>query len=164
MVTTFLTEHSASVNVEVKSEATSATEPDWRHARFYTIWESLLGATPSEVASLKGPRRAVYLVALLESEIMNGGIGQYLANTEAEYLTETLAYLERIRAPRTHALLSRAAEVGGRFESYLAAWDEDPGAFSSLDSEFEMSGEDLAARFGSYYEPVEVSEPIYPGE
>ena len=92
--------------------------------------------TPSE--------RAVFLIGLLESEVMNGGFGQYLTNTDGVHLSETVTCLERIGASRTLELLLAAAKLGDQAESYVAAWDDESESYSRLDAEFLDSGEDLA--------------------
>jgi hypothetical protein len=67
---------------------------------------------------------------------MNGGLGQYLTNTEGVHLSETVACLERIGANKTRELLMAAAKLGSQAESYIAAWDDEPEAFSRLDDKF----------------------------
>ena len=132
------------VNVTVESVATSPVLEDPRHQAFYTIWESFIEDGSSEAREYDTGERAVFLIALLESEVMNGGLGQYLTNTEGVHLSETVACLERIGANKTRELLMAAAKLGSQAESYVAAWDDEPEAFSRLDDKFYESGEDLA--------------------
>jgi hypothetical protein len=144
IVTTFLEPHSASVNIGVEDDSKVAVEPDPRHRAFYETWESMLGLGDSEVHGLDARRRAVFYVGLLEAEVMNGGLGQYLSNTEGAHVDATLRCLAEIGAPRTAAILTEAARLGATAESYTAAWDSHGRAFERLDREFLESGEDLA--------------------
>ena len=129
------------VNVEVERTATPITDDDPRHVAFYTMWEGFLenDANKDDVRE-----QAVFLIGLLEAQVMNGGFAQYLTNTDGAYLTETLDCLERIGASKTRELLIAAAKLGAQAESYAAAWGDESEAFSSLDDEFYDPGEDLA--------------------
>jgi len=132
------------VDVRTEPDAESMVVEDSRHAAFYSTWERLLnrGADSAKLRSTE--ENAVYLIALLESEVMNGGLGQYLTNTEGHYLSETFSCLEQIGATRTHALLTAAVELASRFDTYVHAWDEMSESYSRLDAEFLESSEDLA--------------------
>jgi hypothetical protein len=145
VVTLFCGPHILSANVTVEGGAdTRATrDPDPRHQAFYTVWESLLGLSDSEVASLAPSRRAVYLVGSLEADVMNGGLGQYLSNTEGAHLAPTLECLALAGAPRTAAILRKAAALGTPGE-FGAAWESMADRFEQLDEEFMETGEDLA--------------------
>jgi hypothetical protein len=129
------------VNVAVESAPRSEEWDNPRHEAFYTIWEKFLGDDPEKENI---PERSVFLIGLLESEVMNGGFGQYLTNTDGVYLSETLECLERIGACKAGELLRAAIKLADRSESYVAAWDDAPEAFSLLDDEFYDSSEDLA--------------------
>lgn len=139
----FLGTDHATINVTVE-DTSPAVEPDPRHSAFYDIWDSFVGLPDVPLADLDEARRAVYLVGLLEAELMNGGFGQYLANTEGAHLDETLPILASIGAKSTRTLLVRAIALGAGAETYLAAWDTRPDDFLELDEEFYQSGEDLA--------------------
>ena len=144
VITTCLSADFASVNVVLEDSAGVRVEPDPRHHAFYDIWESLLGLPDSEVKRLDPRRLTVFLVALLEAEVMNGGLGQYLTNTDGTHLEATRECLLLIGAVRTAELLQAAAQLGAGFRSYAAAWEADSAAFASLDQRFLDSGEDLA--------------------
>lgn len=155
IVTTFRRPHLASVNVEVEDESAS-TQPDPRHRAFYDIWEGMVGLGVSHVRSLDPPRQAVFYVALLEAEVMNGGLGQYLTNTDGAYVDATLRCLAEIGASRTAAILAEAARVGEAAESYAAAWEANPEIFERLDEAFLASDEDLAGLTADkFLDPVE---------
>jgi hypothetical protein len=143
-VATNLGLHSAFVHVNAEEEPNDRREPDPRHRAFYDIWESMTGVSDSAAAKLDPKRKAVFLVGLLEAEVGNGGLGQYLANTEGAHLEDTMRCLARIGAERSHALLDAAAKLAAGAQSYLAAWDARPRDFDRLDDEFLESGEDLA--------------------
>ena len=144
VVATYLAPEIVWVNVTVEDASIEPAEPDPRHQAFYEMWESLLGMSDSEVASLDPTRKAVFLIALLEAEVMNGGLGQYLTNTDGVHLEETVRYLAEIGAQQTRTILLEAAALGAAAESYMAAWESKPDDFERLDSQFMDSGEDLA--------------------
>lgn len=144
VVTAYLGPHSASVNVVAEEESTEPLAPDPRHQAFYAIWEKLLGIQDSAVAKLEPERNAVFLVALLEAEVMNGGLGQYLANTDGVYIEDTVECLAKIGAEKTRAILIKAGELGAKAESFTAAWESYARDFERLDEHFLESGEDLA--------------------
>ena len=140
-----LSEHVISVDVRLEAESESGPMPAPEHQAFYARWEHLLGTPDDGLASLAPEDRAIYLVGRLEAEIMNGGLGQYLANTEGVHLTETLGCLTRMGAVRTHRLLEQAVALGAAHPSFLAAWDERSGDFARLDEVLLNDPEDLAA-------------------
>lgn len=132
------------VDVRIESDAIPIAFEDPRHTAFYSIWERFVYSelSSSETGSVK--ENAVYLMATLESQVMNGGFGQYLTNTDGLYLPETFECLERIGATKTHALLTTAVELASGFDSYVAAWDEKSERYSCLNDEFLEVAEDLA--------------------
>ncbi|MDH3733103.1 MAG: DMP19 family protein [Gemmatimonadota bacterium] len=119
-------------------------ESDPWHDRFYGEWEAMLGLDDAAVAKLDLPRRAVFLIGLLEAEVMNGGLGQYLTNTDGVHLESTLGLLDEIGATRTRRILARAVGLSSDAESFVAAWDGRSEEFSALDDEFLAAAEDLA--------------------
>jgi len=145
VVTAFADGDDAWVDVRTESHAAPAAVEDPRHAAFYSIWERLLESEAGGAESRSVEENAVYLMALLESQVMNGGIGQYLTNTEGLHLQETFECLEQIGATTMHALLTTAVELASGLGSYVDAWDEKSEIYSRLDAEFLESGEDLAA-------------------
>jgi hypothetical protein len=132
------------VDVRIESDAIPIASEDPRHAAFYSIWERFVHGELSYTEIGTGKENAVYLMATLESQVMNGGFGQYLTNTDGLYLPETFKCLERIGAVKTHALLTAAVELASGFDSYVAAWDEKSEKYSRLDDEFYEAAEDLA--------------------
>ena len=75
---------------------------------------------------------------------MNGGHGQYLANTEGVYLEETIDCLGRIGAELTRTLLVEAGKLAEKAGSCRAAWELYAEDLENLDARFLASGEDLA--------------------
>jgi hypothetical protein len=94
-IDTFLDSDLAFLNVVVEPPAPSPTQDDPKHAAFYSAWERLLRTEPPAPDHSDEGERAVFLIGLLEAELMNGGFGQYLANTGGAHVKETLACLDR---------------------------------------------------------------------
>jgi hypothetical protein len=138
-------EFSPWIDVRIESHDESIMSEDPRHTEFYSIWERILKKGGESVAPSSPEENAVYLMAILELEVMNGGIGQYLTNTEGRHLSETFSCLEQIGATRTYALLTAAVNLAYGFDSYVDAWDEKSESYSRIDAELLDSDEDLAA-------------------
>jgi hypothetical protein len=132
------------VDVRIESETILVSAEDPRHAAFYSIWGKFVTGELSYTENCNSKENAVYLMATLESQVMNGGFGQYLTNTEGLYINETFECLERIGAVKTRALLMAAVELAHGFDSYVGAWDEKSEQYSCLDDEFYETAEDLA--------------------
>lgn len=132
------------VDVRVKSAVKPIAFEDPGHAAFYSIWDKFVSGEISFSEKSADKKRVVYLIATLESEVMNGGFGQYLSNTDGLYLPETFDCLQRIGATKTHALLTASVELASGCDSYDAAWDEHSERYSRLDQEFYEAAEDLA--------------------
>jgi hypothetical protein len=144
VVDAYLGPHSASVNVSLEEREGVTQQPVPGHRAFYDIWEDLLGVSDLMVDQLSPSRKAVYLVALLEAEVMNGGLGQYLSNTAGLRLEETLECLDRIGALKVREILSRAAALGVQYGSWDEAWERRSAEYERLDEALLQSGEDLA--------------------
>lgn len=144
VVDAYIDSHSASVNVTLEELDGVTPQPDPRHRAFYDIWERLLGVSDLLVDQLSPSQKAVYLVALLEADVMNGGLGQYLTNTGGLHLEVTLECLDRIGARKTREILNRAAALGARYGSWDEAWERRTADYERLDEEFMRAGEDLA--------------------
>ena len=138
-----------SVNVMVESVSPVSPvspefdEQDERHVKFYRMWEEMLGLEDAEAARLDGPHRAVYLVAVLESEVMNGGFGQYVSNTDARHVDETLDCLEAIGATSTRRLLGVVAALLAKAGSVDELWELRGEDLGKLDDGFLAAAEDL---------------------
>lgn len=151
LVELYASEDLASVQVRCAPADDGAAE-DPRHAWFYEAWEALAGNTDDcRLATLGDADRAVYHIALLESEIMNGGFGQYLANTEGHYLDDTIDCLERIGATGTGQLLTDAIALARPGESWDDVWERCGATLDALDDAFLDGSEDLAALVAECY-------------
>lgn len=139
------------VDVQVESDASTIVDEDPRHIAFYTIWERFVGGELSYPEKGSDKENAVYLTATLESQIMNGGFGQYLTNTNGLLIPETLECLRRIGATKTRALFNAAVELALGLDSYAAAWDEKSERYTCLDAEFLEAAEDLAGLTADAY-------------
>ena len=92
------------------------------HQWFYGTWERLIGEHVEDPRALAEPERTVYLVASFEADVMNGGVGQYLSNTDGGYVEETLAALQKVGADRAASHLKNAAELKRADESWDDLW------------------------------------------
>ena len=144
LIDTSVQDDLAFVNVAVEAPASPPVEADPKHTAFYTVWESFLGTEPPAPDHADEGERAVFLVGLLEAEVMNGGFGQYLTNTDGAHLEDTLACLGKVGASKTRDLLVAAVELADEADSFVAAWDDHSEDYSRLDDEFYEAGEDLS--------------------
>jgi len=142
VVTAFSNGDVASVSIDAPSAPGQPQETDPRHDAFYTLYMSVEDTPWEAVSSLDPMRRAVFLVGLFEAQVMNGGVGQYLANTEGVFLTDTLASLVRIGALESAALLEEAAAIDSDAGTYVAAWAERPRDFERIDDRLLRVDED----------------------
>ena len=125
------------------SSSRDEVHEDPRHVAFYAVWEQVMDRG-DDPAAVTADERVIYCMAELEAQIMNGGFGQYLANTDGARLDEALSLLQQIGAGATRDLLARAAALADGLEDYDAAWDEHADAYAALDDAFAEAGEDLA--------------------
>ncbi len=111
---------------------------------------------PAVIRRLDPAARAVYLVGLFETELMSGGIGQYLANTDAAFVDSTIEHLQLIGAIRNAEILSEAAQL---LDPNRTNWDEvrrqHAGVLRALDDRFLRAGEDLAGLTASSFDNEE---------
>ncbi|MDH3505438.1 MAG: DMP19 family protein [Nitrospirota bacterium] len=153
-ITLQLSSNVISVNVSPAEAADDASpEANPCHTWFYGIWQKLIetGAL-NYPENLQGPERVVAYIGILESEIMNGGLGQYLANTEGEYVAETLQLLKVVKATHTRSALSKAVGLKGRTETFGEAWASKARAFDELDAKITLAPEDLAELVAMQYQ------------
>jgi hypothetical protein len=134
-----------SADVSIVGPATPPVPADPRHDRFYALNEDVWDVDADQLARLDPLRRAVFLVGLLEAQLNNGGIGQYLANTEGVHLSATIEVLRQMDAPRTRRVLEEASRlVASRRVTMAEAWDALTPELAELDEEFFRAGEDLS--------------------
>lgn len=149
IVTATLSEFHASVNVSCEPRdvmKTGEVSLDPRHIAFYAQWEKLLHINEAtELENLTESERAVYYVALLEAQVMNGGIGQYLANTGGQHVDATVECLQTIGADKACQVLNDAVALKKPNQSFDVVWHESSEQLQQLDQTFMELGEDLAA-------------------
>lgn len=144
-VTILEVEDLASVAIDRLPAGAPAPAPDPRHEWFYSIRESLApDLDESDLGRLDEAYRAVYLVGLFEAQVMNGGLGQYLANTDGQYLDQTLACLDSIGARVAADVLRAAAGLRRGAESWDGLWDTRSREFDELTDRLLDAAEDLA--------------------
>jgi len=137
------------VNVAVERTSAPAVVEHPGHSAFYELWDRLSTTEPPPRTG--SSERAVFLVGLFEAELMNGGFGQYLTNTDGAYVPETSDVLKRIGAHRSLALLRSAVALRVGRESWVAAWDERSEEYAQLDHDFLDAAEDLAGLTASVF-------------
>lgn len=156
VVSIFETPDLTSISVDVEDTQVAAARFDPAQAWFYETWEALQSMTdPAVVRRLDPAARAVYLVALFEAELMNGGIGQYLANTDGVFLDSTIEHLQLIGAIRSAEVLSEAAQLIDPGETWSEVWQRQGTLLQTLDNRFLRAGEDLAGLTASCFDNEE---------
>lgn len=139
------------VGVDITCELPNVMETgevklDPRHIAFYAQWEKLNHVyDSSKLDKLSESEKTVYYIGMLEAQVMNGGIGQYLANTEGEYVDATIECLQSIGAEKTCQILNDAVALKQPSQSFDDVWDEYADQLDQLDQTFMESEEDLAA-------------------
>ncbi len=155
VVSIFETPDLSSISVDVEDAETGATKLDPAQAWFYQTWEALQSMTdPAVVKRLDPAARAVYLVGLFEAELMNGGIGQYLANTDGVYLDTTIEHLQLIGAIQSAEILSEAAQLIEPRQTWDDVCQRHARLLQQLDDRFLRAGEDLAGMTASCFDNV----------
>ena len=155
-VTVYAAEDLTSISLDVEDLGRHVASLDPAQAWFYETWESLLAITdPAVVWRLDEAACAVYLVGLFEAEVMNGGIGQYLANTDGVFLDSTIEHLQLIGAIRSAEILSEAALLGGDERDWDQVWERHAEQLRTLDDRFLAAGEDLAGLTASCFDNEE---------
>ncbi len=83
----------------------SGIKGDWLNGKSYHLWYDYITGSSDEVA------KDVYLVVILEKQVVNGGFHQYFSNRYGQFSYDTLESLERIGAELMENLLVKAIEV-----------------------------------------------------
>ena len=121
------------------------------HQWFYGVWERLISDGVEDPLSLPEPDRTVYLVATLEADLMNGGIGQYLANTGGLFVDETLAALQKVDATKTMSYLRKAAGLKHEKESWDDLWERAGNQLNRIDEQLMADDEYLAMKTATFF-------------
>ena len=145
VVSIFETPELTSISVDVEDGQRVAPELDPAQAWFYQTWEALQSMTdPAVIRRLDPAARAVYLVGLFETELMNGGIGQYLVNTDAAFVDSTIEHLQLIGAIESAEILSEATQLIDPNNTWDNVRQRHADTLRALDDRFLRAGEDLA--------------------
>ena len=136
--------------ISIAAEDSDGPELPAGHQWFYDRWAHLVDDDIDAPASLEEPDRTVYLIASFEAEVMIGGMGQYLANTDGAFAEETIAALRAVGAGKTASCLSDAVAHKRADESWEDMWAR---ADSELDAITEtlMADEDYLAMMTARY-------------
>lgn len=104
---------------EIYKEAVNGIKNEWFSSfEGYKIWYSFVINLPIKLKS-------VYLLNILESQVLNGGFHQYFSNKYGIFSFETLSILEIIGANQKHNLLSKALNFVNSKESDKIQFIED---------------------------------------
>lgn len=142
-----------SANVIVQSQNESqAANFNIKDGRFYETWEALIqSGIEAAVSGGDEWQKAVALIGLFESEMMNGGVGQYLSNSDGQYLNETWRWLDQIGAIESARILMAAVALRVPGQSYDALWEERSVELGQLDDAYLAANEGLASLTIKYF-------------
>lgn len=140
-----------SINVDIEDYDLDNTTSRPEHQWFYNKWESLITLDDTQLEQLTGVDKKVYLIGLFESELMNGGIGQYLVNTDGEYLIETISCLENIGAKQTANVLKNISKLKAKNESYDDIWETKSTELNEMTDTIMSYSEDYAGLTAKTY-------------
>lgn len=134
IVEVFAVEDIASISIT--PEKGEVPELPAGHRWFYGVWDQLIGKNVADPLALPEPERTVYLIASFEADVMNGGLGQYLSNTDGKFVEDTVAALEHVCAPKAAGYLRKAAAMKKQTESWDDLWERAGKQLSNLDSKY----------------------------
>ncbi len=134
-----------------QDDASGAQQYPW-HEWFYSLWMSIQKLSDkSEIERLSDAERATYYIALLEAEVMNGGLGQYLTNTDGQFIDETIDCLKVVGALRTAEIVEKAKLLRDKGETYDEIWETKTKQVERLDEDFLAIAEDLGKLVANKY-------------
>jgi hypothetical protein len=141
-----------SINISrAEDDAVGAEQYPW-HEWFYNLWMSIQKySDKSEIERLSDAERSTYYIALLEAQVMNGGIGQYLTNTDGQFIDETIDCLNGVGALRTADIVEKAKLLREKGESYDEIWETKKEQLEKLDEDFLAIAEDFGKLVASKY-------------
>lgn len=137
--------------VSITPEDGEVPELPTGHQWFYGVWERLIGDNIGDPLALAEPDRTIYLIASFEADIMNGGVGQYLSNTDGALVAETLGALQSVGAGKTMANLKRAAELKRQDESWDDLWGRAGRQLERIDEKLMADDEYLAMMTATFF-------------
>lgn len=113
-----------------------------------------------DLITLNEKENVIYLIAILELEVKNGGFKQYFFNASSSLATLTLESLEKVGAVKTKGLLEKAIRVAfdkeipkdrdKRLEKLLALDKSDEAKLYELDQEFYKHDENIEELVNAY--------------
>jgi hypothetical protein len=145
-------EDMTSINISrAQDEVSGAQQYPW-HEWFYSLWMSIQKLSDkSEIERLSDAERATYYIALLEAEVMNGGLGQYLTNTDGQFIDETIDCLKVVGALKTAEIVEKAKLLREKDETYDEIWETKTKQLERLDEDFLAIAEDLGKLVANKY-------------
>ena len=151
-VNIFEFEDLTSINISrAQDDAVGAEQYPW-HEWFYNVWMSIQKLSDkSEIERLSDAERTTYYIALLEAQVMNGGLGQYLSNTDGQFIDETIDCLQVVGALRTADIVAKAKLLREKGESYDEIWVTKKKELERLDEDFLAIAEDLGKLVANKY-------------
>jgi hypothetical protein len=83
------------------SAATKGIKEEWFSGKYNDKWYNYIVNLPEK-------EKIVYLIAILDEEIANGGISQYFVNRYGQFALETIEALKLIGAEKASSIVKRA--------------------------------------------------------
>ena len=141
-----------SINISRAQDGIGGPEQHPWHEWFYSVWMSVqMLSDKSEIERLGDAERTTYYIALLEAQVMNGGLGQYLANTDGQFIDETIDCLKAVGAQGTAELVKSAKRLRKKGETYDEIWETKSEQLERLDEKFLAVAEDLGKLVADKY-------------
>jgi hypothetical protein len=148
----FELEELTSINISRAHDETVGAEQYPWHEWFYNLWMSIQKLSDkSEIERLNDAERTTYYIALLEDQVMNGGLGQYLTNTDGQFIDETIDCLKVVGALKTADIVKKAKLLREKGESYDEIWETKKKQLERLDKDFMEIAEDLGKLVANKY-------------
>lgn len=137
--------------ISIAPEDSDGPEMPAGHDWFYDLWAKLADAGVDQPGSLDEPDRTVYLIASFEADVMNGGFGQYLSNTDGAFVEDTTAALEQVGADKTATLLGNAAALKLEDETWDELWVRADAELDAITEMLMASDEYLALQTAKFF-------------
>ena len=149
LVEVFAAEDLASVSIN--PEQGEVPELPAGHQWFYGIWEKLIREEFKDSLIFSEPNRTVYLIASFEADVMNGGVGQYLSNTNGKFVDDTIEALNKVGATKTASHLHKASRLKIEDESWDEMWERTTKQLRQLDDQIMKDDEYLSMLTAVYF-------------
>lgn len=141
-----------SINISrAQDDVGGAKQHPW-HEWFYSVWMSVqMLSDKSEIERLGDTERTTFYIALLEAQVMNGGLGQYLTNTDGQFIDETIDCLKAAGGLGTAELVESAKRLREKGQTYDEIWETKSEQLERLDERFLAIAEDLGKLVADKY-------------